>query len=60
MDDLEANAISAINEYLISLLRGKEFCKARRVGEALKILVESNQSVTEAPPTCEDRIQERR
>ena len=53
MDDLEGDAIKAVNEYLISLLRGKEFCKARRVGEALGILVELGPQTTfTQTPNC--------
>lgn len=55
MDDLEGDTIKAVNEYLISLLRGKEFCKARQVGDALRILVELRPiyPINEPPRTCE-------
>lgn len=40
MEKYEDIAIEAIKEYLINLLQNREWCKAKRIGKALEILVE--------------------
>jgi len=39
MANHQENAIKAVKEYLIFLLEQNDFCNARRIGEALEILV---------------------
>jgi len=51
MDNYEDRAIEAVRDYLVDLLKQKQFCEARRVGDALRMLVEGRgpQGVAEAP-----------
>lgn len=41
MENYEDRAIEAVRDYLVDLLKQKQFCEARRVGDALRMLVES-------------------
>jgi len=53
MFDMRDNAIKAVKNYLIELLVYDEFCQAKQVGVALKLLL--NTAVMEMP--IEDRIE---
>ena len=53
MDDLLAKAIESVKKLLISYLHEDNYCQARRVGDALKILVESKDITTATRPQSE-------
>jgi hypothetical protein len=48
MGAYEDKAIDAVRDWLMELLRMREWCQARRVGKALEMLVEDRDRVTSA------------
>ena len=48
----EDEAIDAIRNWLIGLLKDRKWCEARRVGKALEMLVEDRNKPTAEAPDC--------